>query len=216
MSNPRQYRLPGGLIALRTQPAIGAVVSGIDLAQKIEARQSEGLRQALFAHGVIFLRGQDHIGYPEHLALAEVFGEPHSDGHEPERPEIMAIRSKAHNPEGIASVWHFDDPYMIAPPAVSVLRAIEPSTFGGDTCFSSAAAAYAGLPSELKEQIAGLRYSTSLEALITEGPGGFGADDTWRELIARNPPLTQPLVIVHPGRGRRHRIGLRHGCRRSG
>ncbi len=35
MEQPRSYTLPGGLAVTRTQPAIGALVSGIDLSQPL-------------------------------------------------------------------------------------------------------------------------------------------------------------------------------------
>jgi taurine dioxygenase len=145
MDMQRTYTLPGGLTATRCQPAIGAVVSGLDLAQPLSAAHAADLRTALYAHGVIFLRGQEHIGFAEHLALAEVFGTPICDGPEAERPQITPVRAKAGSREGTASSWHSDGNYSPAPPSVSILRALDPCTFGGDTCFSSAVAAYAGL-----------------------------------------------------------------------
>ena len=108
MDNQRSYTLPGGLAALRCQPAIGAVVSGVDLAQPLSAAHAADLRTALFAHGVIFLTGQEHIGFPEHLALAEAFGTPICDGPDPARPQITPVAAKAGSREGTASSWHSD------------------------------------------------------------------------------------------------------------
>jgi alpha-ketoglutarate-dependent taurine dioxygenase len=201
MADDREYELPGGLVVYRTQPAIGAVVSGIDLARGLDDSQIEGLRRALFAHGVIFLRGQAHIGFAGHLALAETFGTPVRDGHDPERPEITPVRATAGSAEGTASAWHSDDCYAASPPAISILRAIEPCSFGGDTCFSSAVAAYDGLSDELKERIATLRYSSSLAARLPKDYGHYTAPETWQRLIDKYLPVTQPVVIVHPVTG---------------
>jgi len=198
MLTERKYELPGGLTVERTQPAVGAVVSGIDLAQHLSAVQAEGLRRALFSHGVIFLRDQAHIGFAEHLALAEIFGTPMTDGPDSERPQIVPVRAKAGSPEGTASTWHSDNCFVAAPPPVSILRAIKPCTFGGDTCFSSAVAAYAGLPATLKEEIAGLRYHSSLAARMPKNYTHFGSPEKWEQLKAKYPPVTQPVVIVHP------------------
>ncbi len=167
MQSERNYTLPGGLAVHRIQPAIGAVVSGIDLAKPLDEAHAADLRAALFAHGVIFLRGQEHIGFAEHLALAQVFGTPIEDGPDPQRPQITPVAAKAFQREGTASSWHSDGNYSPAPPSVSILRALDPCTFGGDTCFSSATAAYAGLDDETKEQIA------TLCAIAPASPNGF-------------------------------------------
>ena len=130
MPEDREYVLPGGLAVYRTQPSIGAVVSGIDLAQGLSKSQSEGLRRALFAHGVVFLRGQTHVGFAEHLALAETFGTPVRDGHDADRPEVTPVRAKAGSAEGVASAWHSDDCYAASPPAISILRALSRQSQG--------------------------------------------------------------------------------------
>lgn len=195
--------LPGGVQVERTQPAVGAVLSGLDLARGISAEQAESLKNALFAHGAVFLRGQEAIGYPEHLALARIFGTPVCDGNEPDRPEVVPIRARAGTQEDIARWWHSDDCYAATPPSVSVLRAIEPCTFGGDTCFSSAVAAYLGLPDELKQQIAGLRYHSSFAKHEPADFTFFGTRENWVRLCDRYPPVTQPVVIVHPVTGAR-------------
>lgn len=200
---PRSYTLPGGLTVERTQPAIGAVVWGIDLGEPLRRDHAADLRAALFAHGAIFLRGQAHIGFSEHLALAEAFGTPICDGPDARRPQITPVSAKAGSREGTASTWHSDGCYQSSPPAVSVLRALEPCTFGGDTCFSSAVAAYAGLPPDLKERIAELRYSSSLAARMPKDYSFSGSAEKWEELNRKYPPVTQPVVIAHPVTGAR-------------
>lgn len=196
------YDLPGGVRVERTQPTVGAIVGGVDLAE-LNSDTADSLRTALFAHGVIFLRGQQHAGFDQHLALAEAFGTPIADGPDPARPQITPVRAKAGSREGTASSWHSDGQYSSSPPSVSILRAIEPCTFGGDTCFASGIAAYAGLPEELRQTIAPLRFSSSLAARIPKGYGHFGSADKWEELNEKYPPVTQPVVVVHPVTGAR-------------
>jgi len=199
----RAYTLPGGLGVERIQPAIGALVTGIDLARPVSPAHADDLRAALHAHGVIFLTGQEHIGFAEHLALARLFGEPICDGPDPERPQITPVRGRAGSREGTASSWHNDGQYMASPPAVSVLRAIEPCTFGGDTTWSSGVSAYAGLDADMRARIDGLRFSSSLAARMPRGYGHFGSAEKWEELNAKYPPVTQPVVVVHPATGAR-------------
>jgi taurine dioxygenase len=202
MPQPREYALPGGVMVTRTQPACGAVLSGVDLA-RIGEEQAESIRRALFAHGVIFFTGQGHMTFDDHLALAGIFGEPVCDGPDPQRPQITPVRSRAGSREGTASTWHIDGCYQQVPTSVSVLRAIEPCLFGGDTCFSSTVAAYAGLPDDLKAEIDGLRYNSSLAARMPRDHQGFGTADKWNQLREQYPPVTQPVVIVHPVTGAR-------------
>lgn len=203
MDQPREYRTASGLDVYRLQPAVGAVVSGVDLAMPIAEAQAEDLRQTLYAHGVIFLRGQTHIGFAEHLAFAQVFGEPIDDGPDPARPMITPVRSKAGSREGTASVWHTDGCYLPVPPAVSVLRAIEPCGFGGDTCYASAVAAYAGLPDDLKQEIESLRFRSSLAERMPKKNDSFGTAEKWDELRAKYPEVHQPVVSLHPVTGAR-------------
>lgn len=201
--NAREYALPGGLTVRRTQPAIGAVVSGVDLAQPLSEAHATDLRAALFAHGVIFLQGQAHIGFAEHLALATAFGTPICDGPDAERPQITPVSAKAGSREGTASSWHSDGCYMTSPPSVSILRAITPCSFGGDTLWASGVAAYAGLDDALRESLTHLRFDTSLTARMPKNYNHFGSADKWDELHAKYPPITQPVVVVHPVTGSR-------------
>jgi taurine dioxygenase len=203
MQAPRDDELPGGLKVSRIQPAIGARVLGIDLARPLTPAKAADLRSALFAHGVIFLTGQAHIGFDQHLALSEVFGKPILDGPDPARPHITPVRARAGSREGTASTWHSDGCYMAAPPAVSVLRAIEPCLFGGDTCYASAVAAYAGLSDDDKALITSLRFRSSLAERMPKNYGHFGSADKWEELNTKYPPVFQPLVTVHPVTGAR-------------
>lgn len=203
MDAPREYELPGGITVTRTQPACGAVLSGIDLAAPIGEVQADSIRRALFAHGVIFFTGQQAMTFDDHLALAALFGTPIVDGPDPERPQITPVRAKAGSREGTASTWHSDGCYYAAPPAVSVLRAIDACTFGGDTCFSSATAAYAGLSDEMRARIEGLKFMSSLAARMPKDNASFGSADKWNELRDRFPPVHQPVAIVHPMTGAR-------------
>ena len=203
MIEARSYTLPGGVSVSRMQPAIGAVVSGINLSLGLPEEQAASLRAALFAHGVIVLRGQDGIGYAQHLALARAFGTPITDGPDAERPEITPVRSRAFSREGTASAWHSDGSYQSEPPSVSILRAITPCSFGGDTCWSSGTAAYAALPEEMKSRIDTLRFNTSLAARMPKKYNHFGSADNWETLNSKYPPITQPVVVCHPVTGKR-------------
>jgi taurine dioxygenase len=202
MQSERSYELPGGVSVWRTQPACGALLGGVDLA-RLSDEQMDSIKRALFAHGVVFLTGQGHMTFEDHLAFAERFGTPVCDGPDPERPQITPVRSKAGSPEGTASTWHIDGCYQDPATSVSILRAISPCAFGGDTCFSSTVAAYAGLPDELKAEIDGLYYYSCLADRMPKDNDSFGTAEKWNQLREKYPPVHQPVVIVHPETGAR-------------
>jgi taurine dioxygenase len=137
--------------------------------------------------------------------LGEQFGELVRDGADQARPEITPVRSKAGaNRDQGGTRWHTDGCYSAVPPTFSILRAIDVKPFGGDTCFSSAVAAYAGLSDEMKARIAPLRYTAELAYVLRRNASktqGFGRDEKWRELEKKYPMITQPVVRVHPETG---------------
>lgn len=203
MEQSREYRTAGGLTVTRLQPEIGALVSGLNLSESLGEELIRDLRQALYSHGVIFLRGQEHIGFAEHLALAQAFGAPINDGPDPVRPMITPVQSRAGNRKGTASVWHADGCYLSVPPSVSVLRAIEPCMFGGDTCFASSTAAYANLPDDVRQEIVSLTFRSSLAERMPKNNDTFGTAEKWDALRSKFPPVHQPVVSVHPETGAR-------------
>jgi alpha-ketoglutarate-dependent taurine dioxygenase len=90
------YQTQSGLTVTRLQPLIGAEIAGADLCSPVPEEVAGEIRRALLDHGVIFFRGQP-INYPQHLALACIFGKPHVEGFLPEMPEIMPLISDAGN-----------------------------------------------------------------------------------------------------------------------
>jgi taurine dioxygenase len=111
------------------------------------------------AHGVIFFRNQK-FAYEKHLEIASIFGDLIKDGPDPERPAIVPIKGGGGAKDQSANKWHSDAVYQSRPPSISLLRSITVPRLGGDTCFSSAAAVYAGLSDEMKERVASRRESS--------------------------------------------------------
>jgi alpha-ketoglutarate-dependent taurine dioxygenase len=187
------YRTPGGLSVTRLEPRIGARIDGADLCRDLPPAVAADIRDALLAHGVIFFRDQP-IDYPHHLALAKVFGDPLKEGFDPDRPEIMSLESSPESRNQAAGFWHSDGTFLPVAPSVSVLHAVKAAPLGGDTCFSSAVAAYEGLPEEVKQRIAPLRALGSLAYVFSRlGTPGYREPP---------PPAAHPVVRVHPETGR--------------
>lgn len=197
------YETPLGLQVRRLQPAIGAEISGVDLRTGVTPALIAELRAALLAHGVIFLRRQD-ITYEQHVALGEAFGDLIREGADPARPEVTVVTASAGATDQSASQWHSDGTYMAVPPSISILRGIQVRPFGGDTCFSSATAAYQGLSEEMKTRIADLRYVADMKrAMMRDGKPklAFASEARWREVQEKYPAVEQPVVRVHPETG---------------
>lgn len=200
--NAIRYCTPGGLDVTKLQPAIGAVVAGIDLAGEITAAAAHDIRNALLAHGVIFFCDQ-RLTYESHLAFARIFGEPMTEVPKSPRPEVLEVRARAGSREGTASAWHSDGCYMPVPPALSILRSIVVPPLGGDTCFSSAVAAYNGLSEEMKQCIAALRYTSSGAYLFSRGSNKFFDKEESERRKSEFPDVAHPVVRIHPETGAR-------------
>lgn len=198
------YETPGGLTVRRIQPAIGAEISGVDLAAGLAPSVYREVRDALLAHGVIFFRNQK-MTYEQHVALGEQFGDLVRDGSDPQRPEIVPVKVPAGAKDQSASRWHSDGCFMATPPSISILRAIDVKPFGGDTAFSSGVAAYEGLSDEMKSRIADLRYTAEMAYMLRRAGTlktlTFGSEEKWRELEKKYPKVDHPVVRRHPETG---------------
>src|ERR1700730_17645697 len=97
--------------------ALGAEVSGVDLARKLPDATIAEIRQALLTHLVIFFRDQ-HLTPEQHLALGRRFcplqvhdfNEPrHND------PEIIEDLKEPEETRNFGGVWHTDVSYLDRP-----------------------------------------------------------------------------------------------------
>lgn len=181
------------------QPAIGAEVTGIDVHWPLGEKEKALLRRALLNHGVIFIRSQP-VDEAQFVALGEVFGKVASDEDNPDKPQVGYQMSAAGAKDQAANVWHSDGCYLAAPPAITILRAVQASPLGGDTCFSSAVSAYAGLSDEMKARIGSLSYRSSFAFIINRYPR-FTDPKALEERAKRYPEVVQPVVRVHPETG---------------
>ena len=140
----------------RISPHIGAVLSGVDMAQPLSAQMRDAIYQALLAHRVLFMRDQD-ISTEQHLAFAGSFGDlevhPFSKP-KPGYPEILRIVHDETN-KGKENDWHSDVTWRQEPSLGSILRLVEVPEIGGDTLWANMVQAYADLPEHVKERLEG-------------------------------------------------------------
>ncbi len=185
-------------------PAIGAVISGVSLADPVDAGLFEQLNRALLEWKVIFFRGQDITG-EQHAAFAAHWGglETHPfikiKVDQPEdKPEVVRLEKDA-NLGGFENVWHSDVTWRETPSLGSVLRAIEVPAIGGDTMWADMCAAYDGLNPAMQERIADLVAEHDWVQSF-----GLGMKPEVREALQADfPPVHHPVVRTHPETGRK-------------
>ena len=181
-------------------PALGAIVTGVDLARELDSATVEVVRAGLLAHKVLFFRGQ-RLDPLSMTRLATHFGvptpahpvEPSLEGH----PEVLPLDSD----EGArADIWHSDLTFQERPPLGAFLHAIEVPPVGGDTVWADMAATYQGLSAALRRFLEGLTATHS----AAKAGGYFSQRDVSGDRAASTAaaaPVHHPVVRVHPETG---------------
>ena len=191
----------GSIQVERLTCSIGAQLSNVNLgdAARDEALFGE-IKALLLKHKVLFLRDQD-ITRAEHVAFASRFGalEDHPvAGSDPEHPGLVRIyKDLSSPPEHYENAWHCDATWRDAPPMGCVLRCVEGPEVGGDTTWANMAQAYEDLSQPIKDQIAGLRASHSIQSTF----GAAMPTEQRLALKARYPDAEHPVVRTHPETG---------------
>jgi taurine dioxygenase len=189
--------------------ALGATVTGINLAEVPAAAQLDDLRRALADHLVVFLPEQD-LSLDDLERVTDLLGgrdvTPFVDPLE-DRPYVIRVIKEPTDVLNFANAWHSDLSYLPAPPAYTLLHAWDVPDHGGDTVWSNQYLAYETLSSGLKATLDGLDAVHS--AGMAYGTGGLldqvkdytsmaiaPSEDAYAEHV-------HPVVTVHPVTGRR-------------
>ena len=192
---------------IQVQPvagALGAEITGVDLAGDLPETVVAEIRRAWLAHGVVFFRGQD-LSLDAYLAFAERIGEPVEypfvkgiDGY----PKIITVAKLPHETVNFGGVWHSDTAYLERPPMGTMLLAREVPPAGGDTLYASMVAAYEACSPGLRATLDGLRaVNTSAMADVSKT-----REDRIRDTGAeeqRDYEAVHPVVRTHPETGRK-------------
>ena len=187
--------------------ALGAEVSGVDLAADLDDETLRALLDAFFAHQVMIAPGQ-RLAPADFARFARAFGrpQPHVLSHlrHADHPEILPLSNvlKDGEPTGIydgAAYWHTDMSYEAAPSSATLVYSIAVPETAGETCFADMYGAYDALPAAMKARIDGLTLRhhygnradleqssrTSAAALTEEQKQGV--DDVFHPLVRRHP-----------------------------
>ena len=191
----------GSITVVPMTCAIGAELKGINLGDASrDADLFAEVKALLLQYKVLFLRAQN-ITRAEHVAFARRFGELEDHpiaGSDPENPGLVRIYKSPDTPiDRYENAWHTDATWRAAPPMGCVLRCIECPPVGGDTMWANMELAYERLPEQVKEQIADLRASHSIQS-------SFGAAMPMEKrlaLSAQYPDAEHPVVRTHPETG---------------
>jgi taurine dioxygenase len=188
---------------MRVEPiagALGAEVSGVDLAAPLDARTKKALEEAWYRHQVLFFRGQK-LTQEQHKAFALQFGEIFTHPvlqplKESGQPEVFVLESQPDRPY-VASAWHTDVTFEQEPPMASILRAVTVPAAGGDTMWASMYAAYDALSDRMKSILADLT--------AVHDPGFFRviAKSQGNDVFAGREPTVHPVIRTHPVTGRK-------------
>lgn len=188
--------------------SLGAELSGVDIAQDLDAETVAGIRGALLEHKVVFFRSQE-LDYESQVAFARRFGTltlGHPTIKSPaDRPLLEEVDSASGAP---AAQWHTDVTFLDQPVSFTFLRGVVIPEVGGDTMWADTANAYATLSPELRALADTLRIVHTNVHPDTRIDGGRAeAHPEWAE-SARQFASTvyraeHPAVRVHPETGER-------------
>jgi len=187
----------------RLTPAVGAVITGVELNASIDGQALAFIREALNTHGVIFFPQQD-VGVDRLWEFLSDFGTPQKDDSfatDADGPQDVRDSDLSPTRKGTA-VWHADSTFLAKPPKITLLRAVSLPACGGDTCWASMVAAYEGLSEPLRAMIDGLTAVHSIEPPVARlGDYGdvFAAKFTARHAAQQ----VHPMVQIHPETGRK-------------
>lgn len=191
-----------------THPAVGARVTGVDLRKPIAPGVADELRAAFTRHAVLCVPGQE-LEAEHQVNFAAVFGPVDDDNRQLDDPNrqqsrrgVMYVSNIREDGKLIGVLpdgemhFHSDGMHRARPYRATSLYAIKVPSVGGDTLFSSQAAAYEALPSDMQRRLDGLK-----------GRHVFNYNKTTRADLRTDPNETafaiHPLVRTHPDSGRK-------------
>ncbi|WP_313738380.1 taurine dioxygenase [Pseudomonas sp.] len=186
--------------------ALGAQISGVDLAADLTPVQRDAIEQALLDHHVLFFRDQPLT--PDRQArFAAQFGDLHVHPIYPkvaDTPQVLILDTAVTDVRDNA-IWHTDVTFLPTPALGAVLAAKQVPAYGGDTLWASGIAAFEALSAPLRGLLEGLTATHDFTHSFPLERFGSTAEDLARWEAARrdHPPLSHPVVRTHPVSGRK-------------
>lgn len=185
-------------------PAIGALVSDIQLNQPLGPAARDDLHAALLKHQVLFFENQA-ITPQQQRDLAAQFGALHIHPvyrNVPEVPEIIVLDTHDDNPPDNDN-WHTDITFTQAPAQAALLSAQQLPPQGGDTLWASNIAAYEALSAPYRRLLQGLHAEHDFLRSFPAWRFARTPEERVRWEAARDlhPPVLHPVIRTHPETG---------------
>ena len=143
------------MLAQQPLSPLGAVVTGVAV-DALSDEHTTMLRSLLAEHGVLVLPGQD-VDDHQFLRFLHSFGPTTFTEGEVPVPgfDELNVISNVGRETSPRSSFHTDTSYVRNPPAYTALRAVDVPASGGQTLFTNQYAAYATLPADVRDRLAG-------------------------------------------------------------
>jgi taurine dioxygenase len=198
--------------AVRFRPLngeFGVEALGVDASVPLHSATACALREAFERHRILVLRGQ-RLPPAAHIAFSRHFGELEihvlDEYHKAEYPEIFELsnigpdgKPNAVHPDLGTLFWHTDASWQGSPALATLLYAEQVPRDGGHTLFADMIGAYEAFGHAERERFRGLSVVHDLHvSRLKAGYSGMTPEQR-----AKRPPVTHPLVRVHPPSGRK-------------
>ena len=184
----------------RASGSIGAYVGGVDV---IDVLNSETVfrrvYKGLLEHEVLFFEEQEIA--PQSLEdFAGLFGTPLGHGAYDiveGTDYVQILESTEQNPSKI-EVWHSDMTFMQSPPTFTMLHSQVVPSFGGDTMWASARAAYESLSPEMQNLFDELEAEHDFRQGFKESLAEPGGKERLKSALENYPIVSHRVVLRHP------------------
>ena len=180
----------------RLSTALGARITGIDLARDLNDSRAGEIRAALNEYGVLQIPDQQ-IDDDQHKAIARYFGDIfihpnfNTGDHDPEL--VWVVRNPG-DTRIVGEEWHADTTMMSSPPMGALLYGQEVPPAGGDTLFAAQWLAYDALSDGMKRTLDSLACVHSDRKVA----GPAAALNGKRATVVREDADWQPTSNIHP------------------
>ncbi len=182
---------------------LGAEVSGLNLEQPLGEVERQSIVDALARYNVLFFRDQSLTG-EQLVSLAANFGPAFVQPAWSEKYQDLLIIETDENKPAYLNTFHQDMTGLPEPPAIFFLHALVVPQPGGDTIWSCNQAAYDALSPTMQAWLESLSCRHSLlhyyAPIFARWPHGA---EKHAEFEREHPPVSHPMVVRHPGNGRK-------------
>jgi taurine dioxygenase len=202
---------PQAMQITKVKEHIGAIVTGIDLAQPLDAQTRKKVYDAALENVVLVIRGQAHLTPAQLQAAVEMFGELMEDQNRRYLVDgfpLISVLDNHHKDSqggpakvGKNATWHTDHTNQEMPPKFTVLYAVAVPDKGGATSVCNSRAAYQSLPEDFRKKLDSMKTENTL---ISSARFKIANPDILKEQLAsQKPPTVHPLIRTHPETGTR-------------